>query len=111
MAFPQTLQKRILRDRETKKPFPCVMCGTTFPLPEAAHIVDGKEWIQTVGAEQVVNGFPLCPSCHKVYDDVLRPYLFRSLEAFGTKNLPKCWKRSNKVSNVTDSNLPLDETA
>ena len=87
------------------------MCGTSFPLPEAAHIVDGKEWKATVGDEQEVNGFPLCPNCHKVFDDVLRPYLYRALEAFGTKSLPKCWKQSNKVSGVTESNLPLDENA
>jgi|SRR5713226_7730122 len=109
MAFKQNIQRRILRDKETKERLPCVMCGTRFPLPEAAHIIDGTEWTQKIGSEQLVNGIPLCPNCHKVFDDVLRPYLFRALESFGATGLPKCWKKSNKVSDVTDRNLPIDE--
>ena len=82
------------------------MCGKTYPLPEAAHIVDCVEWKKTVGPESKDNGFPLCPNCHKVYDDVLRPYLAKALEKFGTNNLPKCWSKRRRV-HITDSNLPI----
>jgi len=113
MAFKKNLQKRILCEAGTgtQKRLPCVMCGTSFPLPEAAHIVDSKEWSEKKDDDEVVNGFPLCPNCHKVFDDVLRPYLYRALEAFGTTNLPKCWKKSNKVSGVTESHLPINQNA
>ncbi|CAN5884691.1 hypothetical protein BH11VER1_BH11VER1_05840 [soil metagenome] len=85
------------------------MCGTRFPLVEGAHIIDQKEWIDKIGEENIVNGIPFCPNCHKVFDDVLRPYLYRALDAFGTTGLPPCWKKSNKVSDVTDKPLPIEE--
>ena len=85
------------------------MCGTVFPLPEAAHIIDEKEWKTKVGADRQVNGMPLCPSCHKVFDDVLRPYLYRALNALGTREIPESWKKSNKSASVTDEQLPLED--
>ncbi|NJK93434.1 MAG: hypothetical protein HC904_17430 [Blastochloris sp.] len=109
MAFKQNTQRKILRDPETKERLPCVMCGTVFPLPEAAHIIDQREWIEKKGEEELVNGIPFCPNCHKVFDDVLRPYLYRALAAFGCSDLPLCWRKSNKVSDVTDKRLPIEE--
>ena len=107
MAFKRAVQRKILLDREDRQPLPCVMCGRVFPLPEAAHIIDGKEWREKAGAESQVNGIPLCPSCHKVFDEILRPYLFRALEKFGASGLPKCWAKNNKISEVTDKHFPV----
>jgi len=42
-----------------------------------------------------INGIPLCPNCHRVFDEVLRPYLYRALSAFGATGLPKSWTASN----------------
>jgi predicted restriction endonuclease len=81
-----------------------------FPLPEAVHIIDKKEWKAKINADRQLNGIPLCPNCHKVFDEVLRPYLHRALQVFGSRDIPKCWEQSNKIS-VTDKHLPLnDET-
>jgi hypothetical protein len=77
------------------------MCGTTFPLPNASHIVDQKEWKSRHKVDRQVNGMPLCPNCHKVFEEVLRPYLYKALAAFGSKDLPECWKKSNKISVTT----------
>jgi hypothetical protein len=111
MAFNQLTKKKILRDRKTDARFPCVMCGTTFPLPDAAHIIDEKEWKSKKGVDRQLNGIPLCPNCHRVFEEVLRPYLYRSLKEFGATGLPACWETSNKVSKVTNARLPLDESS
>jgi len=111
MPFKRNIQRKVLRDKETGKPLPCVMCGTIFPLPEAAHIIDEKEWTARLEADRQKNGIPLCPNCHKIFDEVLRPYLYGALKLFGARRIPKCWRRSNKISTVTDKHLPLgDET-
>jgi 5-methylcytosine-specific restriction endonuclease McrA len=107
MAFKRPVQRKILRDKNTGEPLPCVMCGRVFPLPEAAHIIDAKEWIAKVGTDNQANGIPLCPSCHKIFDEVFRPYLRRALEKFGASGLPKCWIKSNKISEVTDKHFPI----
>lgn len=105
MPFNQGVKKLITRDKKTKKPFPCVMCGSTYPLPEAAHIIDEKEWKKKKGQDSKDNGIPLCSNCHKVFDEILRPYLYKALVKFGVKGMPEGWSKSNKLS-VTDANLP-----
>jgi len=107
MPFNQGVKKSILKDNKTGDPFPCVMCGCTYPLPEAAHIIDVKEWKKQKGNDSKVNGIPLCPNCHKVFDEILRSYLYKALVKFGAKDLPKGWSKSNKMS-VTEANLPTD---
>jgi predicted restriction endonuclease len=84
------------------------MCGTEYPLPDAVHIIDEKEWKERVGCDRQVNGIPLCPNCHRVFDEVLRPYLYRALEGFGAMNLPFCWKKNNKIT-VTEQELGLED--
>jgi len=84
------------------------MCGGRFPLPEAAHIIDFSEWKERIGSDRQVNGIPLCPNCHKVFDEVLRPYLYNALKHFGIDGLPDCWKKSNKISEITGFDLPID---
>lgn len=85
------------------------MCGTTYPLPDAVHIIDEKEWKEKLGHDSKENGLPLCPNCHRVFDDVFRPYLHRALVRFGCKGLPKSWATNNKISMVTEKDLGIDE--
>ena len=106
MAFNPGVKKLIVRDKSGKH-LPCVMCGKTYPLPDAVHIVDEREWKAKLTQDSKINGIPLCPNCHRVFDEVLRPYLFRAFIKFGTTNLPKCWQKSNKLS-VTKQDLGLD---
>jgi predicted restriction endonuclease len=107
-AFNPKVKEKIVRDRGTRQHLPCVICGTRYPLPDAVHMIDQKEWLRKVGVDRQTNGIPLCPNCHRVFDEVLRPYLYRALEAFGAKNLPQSWKGSNKLS-VSEENLNLRE--
>jgi predicted restriction endonuclease len=105
MAFNPDVKKGIVRDRTTKIHLPCVMCGTSYPLPDAVHIIDEKEWKQKLKQDSKDNGIPLCPNCHRVFDEVLRPYLYRALAKFGCTNLPDTWKKNNKLT-VTE--IPLN---
>jgi hypothetical protein len=59
------------------------MCGVIYPLPDAVHIIDEKEWKSKHACDRRVDGMPLCPNCHRVFDDVLRPKLLHALEPFG----------------------------
>lgn len=106
MPFNSSVKKLIVRDKCGER-LPCVMCGKTYPLPDAVHIVDEKEWKAKLTQDSKINGIPLCPNCHRVFDEVLRPYLFRALKKFGTTSLPNCWKKSNKLS-VTEQDIDLD---
>ena len=106
MPFNQAVKRKIVRNRETDKHLPCVMCGTEYPLPDAVHIIDETEWKARVGCDRQTNGIPLCPNCHRVFDEVLRPYLFRALNEFGSKELPVSWQKNNKIT-VTEQELGL----
>ncbi len=110
MAFNPTVKAKIVRDRKTGKHLPCVMCGTHYPLPDAVHLIDEKEWKHRVGSSRQTNGIPLCPNCHRVFDEVFRPYLYRALVEFGATDLPKSWAKNNKIT-VTDENLAIGEPA
>jgi predicted restriction endonuclease len=104
MAFNPDVKRKIVRDKEGNR-VPCVMCGVRYPLPDAVHIVDEKEWKAVHSCDRQINGIPLCPNCHRVFDEVLRPYLYRALSAFGATGLPKSWAVNNKLT-VTEQ--PLD---
>jgi len=90
---PQVKAKIVKKDGEY---VPCIMCGRTFPPPDAAHIIDEKEWKKTRGNDSQINGLPLCKTCHTVFDDYLRGRLYKALEGFGAKGLPNSWKDSPK---------------
>lgn len=108
MAFNPDVKRKIVRDRDGNH-LPCVMCGARYPLPDAVHIIDEKEWKAKLGCDRQANGIPLCPNCHRVFDEILRPYLYRALEGFGAKDLPQSWRKNNKIT-VTDQELGLDES-
>ena len=82
------------------------MCGLTYPLPDAVHIIDQKEWKNKLNNDSKDNGIPLCPNCHRIFDEVLKPYLFRALNKFDSQNLPKGWSKSNKTK-VTEQDLGI----
>ena len=44
MAFKSKVKKSIVHGKKTEDYLPCVMCGKTYPLPDAVHIIDEKEW-------------------------------------------------------------------
>ena len=108
MAFNQSVKRKIVRDCHTDKHLPRVMCGATYPLPDAVHIIDEKEWKAKIGEDRQVNGIPLCLNCHRVFDELLKPYLFRALREFGATSLPVGWSKSNKIT-VTDQDFGLED--
>ncbi|MDB5309816.1 MAG: hypothetical protein JWO38_4018 [Gemmataceae bacterium] len=108
-AFNPEVKAKIVRDRNTGEYLPCVMCGTQYPLPDAVHIIDKEEWRRRVGMDRQVNGMPLCPNCHRIFDEVLRPRLLAALRGFGAQGLPECWSRNNKVMVSDRAVLPAEE--
>ena len=48
MAFNQGVKKLIVRNKDGVYK-PCVMCGKTYPLPDAVHIIDENEWKAVIG--------------------------------------------------------------
>lgn len=98
MPFNLEIKKKIVCDRETGEHLPCLMCGRRYPLPDAVHIIDEKEWKEKAGCDRQLNGIPLCPNCHRVFDEVLRPYLYRALKEFGSRDLPMSWHKNNKLT-------------
>jgi len=108
MAFNAGVKKLVVRDKKTGKYLPCVMCGKAYPLPDAVHIIDEEEWKKKNGHDSKINGIPLCPNCHRIFDEVFRPYLYRALKEFGCTNLPESWSRNNKIM-VTDSHLDIQD--
>lgn len=109
MPFNQGVKRLVVRDKKTGKHLPCVMCGTTYPLPDAVHIIDEKEWKGVLGQDSKPTGIPLCPNCHRVFDEMLRPYLYQALKKFGCTKLPSSWSKSNKIT-VTEQNFDIGET-
>jgi len=109
LAFNPSVKRKIVRDK-TDRHLPCLMCGVRYPLPDAVHIIDGREWRRRVGCDRQANGIPLCPNCHRVFDDVLRPYLYRALQAFGATGLPESWQSSNKLTGVIDQQPALGDS-
>lgn len=109
MPFNPDVKRKIVRDKNGKH-FPCLMCGATYPLPDAVHIIDEKEWKSVHGCDRQVNGIPLCPNCHRVFDEVLRPFMYRALSSFGSTGLPKSWSTNNKLT-VSEQVLDLSDEA
>jgi hypothetical protein len=109
MAFNGGVKKLIVTDPKTKQRLPCVLCGGIYPMADAVHIIDEKEWVRRIGHDSKKNGIPLCPNCHRVFDEILRPYLFRALEAFGSQDLPQSWRQNNKLT-VVDHNIISGKT-
>lgn len=72
----------------------CEMCGYDLTQRDAAHIIDEEKGH---GGPEDWNALGLCPNCHRVFDEKLRPRLFRALSNFGAKKLPESWSTSNKL--------------
>jgi hypothetical protein len=54
MAFNQGVRKLIVIDKTTGNYRPCVVCGKTYPLPDAVHIIDQKEWKKALPKDSIV---------------------------------------------------------
>ena len=98
MPFNPDIKRKIVRDRKTGKHHPCVMCGASHLLPDAVHVIDKKEWKAKLGSDRQSNGIPLCPNCHRVFDEILRPLFHRAITEFC--GVPESWKKSNKITVV-----------
>jgi hypothetical protein len=72
---------------------PCEWCGWQAGRRFAAHIIDE-------GPETEWNAISLCPNCSTVFDEKVRPMLWRSLSKWGVKGLPKSWSKDNKISSI-----------
>jgi len=97
MAFKnRNAQKRIVKK-------PCELCGCEHVPRDAAHIVDE---IHNHGVPGDWNALSLCPTCHRLFEDLFRPKLYRALVEFGAKRLPKSWVRSNKGTNLKMGKTP-----
>jgi hypothetical protein len=108
LPFNPDTKRKVVRDKNGSH-LPCGMCGITFPLPDAVHIIDEKEWKLKRKSDLQCNGIPLCPNCHRVFDEYLRPKLFIALREFGAEGLPKCWMKSNKISDPDKEPVIEDE--
>ncbi len=85
MAFKNRgLAKRVARQ-------PCRWCGWKAGRRFAAHIIDE-------GPERDWNAISLCPNCSTVFDEVVRPDLYRALKGYGATKLPGSWSKDNKLS-------------
>jgi hypothetical protein len=82
-------KNRKLAKRIAKKP--CQWCGWQSGRRYAAHIIDE-------GPERDWNAISLCPNCSTVFDEVIRPILYKALKKFGATGLPNSWKKDNKIS-------------
>lgn len=99
-AFNPDIARKIVKDKETGEYRPCAMCGRKDIRPDAAHIIDKDEWMENSAQDmdRQVNGIPLCPNCHRVFDERLKPVLYQALTEYGADGLPEGWKKSNKKS-------------
>ncbi|MCE9584698.1 MAG: hypothetical protein K8T20_19575 [Planctomycetes bacterium] len=74
---------------------PCRWCGWAAGRRHAAHIIDE-------GPEKEWNAISLCPNCSTMFDEKVRPLLYRALKEFGVKKLPASWSKDNKISVPTE---------
>ncbi|MGH7184220.1 MAG: HNH endonuclease [Nitrospiraceae bacterium] len=49
--------------------------------------MEGQTWL-----DRQSNGIPLCPNCHRVFDEILRPLFYRAITGFG--GIPKSWGKT-----------------
>ncbi len=81
---------------------PCQWCGWQAARRDVVHIIDEKEKDREnkkVRPDCVENLISLCPNCHRSFEEVVRPLLYRALKKFGATGLPDTWKKDNKISN------------
>lgn len=69
----------------------CEWCGWGTGRRFASHIIDE-------GPEREWNALSLCPNCSTIFDEVIRPKLYRALKEWGAKSLPASWSKDNKIS-------------
>jgi predicted restriction endonuclease len=72
---------------------PCEWCGWQSARRDAAHIIDE-------GPETDANALCLCPNCHRVFEEKIRPKLHVALADWMANHhrLPRSWECDNKLS-------------
>jgi hypothetical protein len=80
----------------------CDWCGWDAGRRHAAHIVDE----QKSAGEGQWNALALCPNCSTVFDELIRPKLYRALIKWKPEleaMLPQSWRKDNKISEAIES--------
>lgn len=72
---------------------PCEWCGWAAGRRYAAHIIDEVKR----GGKGHCNVLSLCPDCSTVFDEVIRPKLYKALAQYGATKLPESWRKNNKT--------------
>jgi len=65
----------------------CDLCGYYVRNRQKAHIVAEQDKSNT-------NIFMLCPSCHIMFDTMVKPRLYIALKVYGVKGMPVSWTKS-----------------
>lgn len=89
MAFKNKKAKKAISAK------PCEWCGWDAGRRFACHIIDE---VKSLGDGRW-NAISLCPNCSTVFDEVIRPKLYKALSEYGSKGLPKSWMNDNKMTN------------
>ena len=76
----------------------CEWCGWQAGRRNAAHIIDE---IKNAGKGQW-NALSLCPNCAAVFDEIIRPKLYRDLKEYGASGLPESWRKDNKITEAIE---------
>jgi len=65
----------------------CEFCGRQVGIRQKAHII-------AEGKKKKSNILLLCPSCHIMFDTIVKPKIHKALLDYGSKNLPPSWETS-----------------
>src|SRR5262249_20269262 len=104
----EAINMAVFKNRRAAKAIaakPCELCGWQAARRHAEHIIDE---IKSAGDGRW-NALSLCPNCATIFDDVIRPKLYRALTEYGATNLPPSWKKDNKISEAINAALDSDE--
>jgi hypothetical protein len=77
---------------------PCEWCGWKAGRRQAAHIIDE---VKSAGVGRW-NAISLCPNCATVFDEIVRPKLYKALREYGATGLPLSWRKDNKISEAIE---------
>lgn len=77
---------------------PCEWCGWQAGRRHAAHIIDEEK---NTGKGHW-NALSLCPNCSTIFDEIIRPKLYKALNEYGATGLPESWRKDNKISEAIE---------
>lgn len=87
----------MIKNRNFCKKFtakPCKWCGNAVVNRNASHIVDEASNEVRDKEDNLIN---LCPNCHALFDEVIKPTLFRAITLYSGGKVPSSWKVCSRV--------------